>query len=297
MADAIHDVGAHGRAPAMQRGLSHGGRRGVCTIADQKRWNEKVSTRMNIEAYLARINFHSTPEPNKSGLSALQYAHMLSVPFENLDVHLGRKIVLDEAQLFDKIVERRRGGFCYELNSLFASLLTQLGFQVTLIAAQVFQDDGTIGPPFDHLALLVAVGNEQYLVDVGFGDSSTMPLRLSERGEQASGRGVYQICADTNGLTLMKRTAAEPHSMQPLYRFSTTPRQLAEFNEMCIYHQTSERSHFTKKEICSRVTPSGRITISGTQLIETTGESRQVTELRTPEERQHALMQHFAIRL
>lgn len=252
---------------------------------------------MNLEAYLARIDFHSASKPEESTLSALQYAHMLSVPFENLDIHLGRKIVLDEARVFDKVVERRRGGFCYELNSLFASLLTQLGFRVTLVAAQVFQDDGTVGPPFDHLALLVTLDHEQYLVDVGFGNSSTIPLRLSERGEQASGHGVYQICADANGYTLMKKAASSAHPIQPLYRFSTTPRQLAEFDEMCTYHQTSERSHFTKKEICSRATPSGRITISGTQLIETTGESRQVTELPTPEDRQRALMQHFGIRL
>ena len=83
-------------------------------------------------------------------------AHLLAVPFENLDIHLGRPISLDQDALFGKIVTRRRGGFCYELNGLFALLLRELGFEVTLLSAGVARADGGFGPEFDHLTLLVS---------------------------------------------------------------------------------------------------------------------------------------------
>jgi N-hydroxyarylamine O-acetyltransferase len=221
---------------------------------------------------------------------------MMSIPFENLDIHQGREIILDEAHLFRKIVRSRRGGICYELNGLFAGLLAKLGFHVTLVAAEVFDDSSTAGPPFDHLALLVTLGDAQYLVDVGFGDSFTTPLRLGEYREQASGRTSYRIRTEGQSHTVMKRSeSCGAQAMKPMYRFSTTPRKLAEFNDMCVYHQTSERSHFTRKEVCSRATSSGRVTISGNQLIESDGDTRKVTELRNLEHRQYALMRYFGI--
>ena len=110
---------------------------------------------MDIHAYLSRIGYRGTLEPSAATLHALQQAHLLAVPFENLDIHLGRPIVLDQTALFDKIVARRRGGFCYELNGLFAVLLRELGFEVTLLSAGVARASGGFGPEYDHLTLLV----------------------------------------------------------------------------------------------------------------------------------------------
>src|SRR5215216_6410072 len=111
---------------------------------------------MDIPAYLDRINYHGAIDPTAAALRELHRAHLLAVPFENLDIHLGRPIVLEQQALFAKIVTRRRGGFCYELNGLFALLLRDLGFDVTLLAAGVARADGSFGPEFDHLTLLVA---------------------------------------------------------------------------------------------------------------------------------------------
>src|SRR6476660_7309603 len=115
---------------------------------------------MDVQAYLRRINYHGEQAPTAAVLRDLHRAHLLAVPFENLDIHLGRPIVLDQAALFDKIVRRRRGGFCYELNGLFGLMLRQLGFDVTLLAAGVARADGGFGPEFDHLTLLVRIPAE-----------------------------------------------------------------------------------------------------------------------------------------
>ena len=112
---------------------------------------------MDVPAYLNRINYHGGLMPNAETLCGLHTAHLLAVPFENLDIHLGRPIVLEEDALFDKIVTRRRGGFCYELNGLFAGLLRELGFDVTRLAAGVINSTGDFSPIFDHLTLMVTL--------------------------------------------------------------------------------------------------------------------------------------------
>src|SRR6187397_3354830 len=108
---------------------------------------------MDFQSYLQRINYRGEQTPTAATLRELHRAHLLTVPFENLDIHLGRPIVLEQGALFDKIVRRRRGGFCYELNGLFAALLYKLGFDVTMLSAGVARADGSYGPEFDHLTL------------------------------------------------------------------------------------------------------------------------------------------------
>lgn len=270
---------------------------------------------MDITAYLRRIDYHGPLDPTIATLRALHMAHLLTVPFENLDIHLGRPIVLDEAALFDKIVGRRRGGFCYELNGLFAALLRELGFDVTLISARVRCEDGSFGPEFDHLALVVrepgAAGQgsgaqqaptleplppARWLADVGFGDSFRTPLRLDDPGEQIQTDGqVYRVVHDgVEGLLLRRGTDAD---WEPQYRFTLQPRRYADFATMCQYHQTAPDSTFTRRRICSRATPDGRITLSDMRLIVSTGGARHERVLRDQAEYAAALRQHFGIEL
>lgn len=215
-----------------------------------------------IDEYLARIHYTGPREPTPAVLRALHEQHLLTVPFENLDIHLGREIVPDEQRIVDKVVRRRRGGFCYELNGAFAALLRALGFDVEMLSARVPRADGTTSPEFDHMTLLVQAGGERWLADVGFGECFLHPKRIDFAGDQPDPCGTFRI---------EQRDARDwlLSSAQPEYLFSLEPHPLADYAAMCRYHQTSPQSSFTQKRVCTLATTTGRITLSDDRLIVT----------------------------
>lgn len=235
---------------------------------------------MNTNAYLERIGYSGSLDLTPETLTQLQLAHLLAVPFENLSIHAGEPIVLNENALFEKIVTRRRGGFCYELNGLFASLLQALGFKVDMLSAGVMGRDGEFGPEFDHMTLLVTL-DERWLVDVGFGDSFIEPLLLDKRGEQVQGPRAYRIVAEGDHLVLMQRDSSG--KWEPQYRFTLASHKFADYEDMCHFHQTSPQSHFTQRTVCSKLTEDGRVTVSGMNFITTRGAEREERELRRDE--------------
>jgi N-hydroxyarylamine O-acetyltransferase len=250
---------------------------------------------MDVDAYLERIGYRGPHAPTAETLRRLHVAHLLAVPFENLSIHAGETIVLDDDSLFDKVVARGRGGFCYELNGLFAALLRELGFRVEMLSAAVARRGGGFGPEFDHMTLLVTLG-ERWLADVGFGDSFVEPLLLDERAEQTQGARAFRIEDDGGGrLVLSQRDAGGDR--EPQYRFSLEPHSYEDYAEMCRFHQTSPESHFTRGRVCSRLTPEGRVTLSGSRLITTAGGERIERELADEAERDAALLEHFRISL
>jgi N-hydroxyarylamine O-acetyltransferase len=252
-----------------------------------------LKSNVNITTYLHRIGYEGPLAPNAETLRNLQVAHLLTVPFENLDISLGRAIVLDRDRFYTKIVEHGRGGFCYELNGLFASLLNKLGFEVSLLSARVC--DGKIIAEFDHLALLVNVPglSGSWLADVGFGDGFLEPLQLIEDLEQPQGGATYRLSRDAHRWFNARRDKGGDWSLA--YDFTLQPHQLEEFAGMCHYHQTSPDSHFTKRRICSRATPTGRITLADMRLIRTTNGVREERLLRSEDESQAALRKYFNI--
>jgi N-hydroxyarylamine O-acetyltransferase len=248
---------------------------------------------MDTKAYLQRINYAGPLDPSAETLHGLQLAHLRTVPFENLSIHSDELILLDDRALFEKIVDRRRGGFCYELNGLFAALLRSLGFEVAMLSAQVANAAGIFGPDFDHMALLVTLA-ERWLVDVGFGDSFLEPLLLDEQNDQIQGNRAYRIDRESEYLALRRRSI--DHEWKRQYRFTLKPYHYRDFAEMCRYHQTSPESHFTKERICSRVTNEGRITLSGLRFLTTADDGqRQERILTNPEEYATILRDHFGI--
>ena len=249
---------------------------------------------MNISAYLQRLSYTGPITPTAETLRALHLSHLLTIPFENLDIHLGRPIVPDEVAFFRKIVTEQRGGFCYELNGLFAALLQALGFDVTLLSARVAGEDGSFGPEFDHLTVLVQL-EERWLADVGFGDSFREPLRLDEPGEQVQVGGSYRLSQEGEAWIYSSRD--EDNVWQPEYRFSLQPRQLADFAPMCHYQQTSPQSHFTQKRICSLATPDGRLTLSDFRLIVTRHGRREEQGIADQAAYEAVLRDYFGITL
>lgn len=221
---------------------------------------------MDVKAYLNRIGFQGDIQPNLDSFRRLHQAHLLAVPFENLDIHLGRPIALDVSWLYEKIVLSRRGGFCYELNGLFAELLLELGFGVQRLSARVANDQGGYGIQFDHMTLLVKL-ERLWLADVGFGESFRTPLLLDEQGIHTQPLGSYRLSLDSEIYTYWAR---EEGDWKPQYIFALKPYSLEDFQGGCDYHQSSPRSSFTQRQLCSIATPDGRVTLSGMKLITTT---------------------------
>jgi N-hydroxyarylamine O-acetyltransferase len=243
-----------------------------------------------VAAYLDRIEARRPEALDADALRALHRAHLLAVPFENLSIHLSEPITLDEDALLAKIVTGRRGGFCYELNGAFALLLNALGAEVTMVSARVY-GDGSLGPPFDHLALVVRLpgGAGPWLADVGFGSHTVFPLLFSSRQEQRDPAGPFRLAdADDGDVDVFK-------GGKPQYRIEPRGRSLADFVPTCWYQQTSPQSHFTRSTICSRLTGEGRISISGHTVIQTSGGVRTEHQLDGDGALLDAYREHFGI--
>jgi len=249
---------------------------------------------VDVAAYLERIGYSGSRRPSSDTLRDIHRAHLFSVPFENLDIGWGREIRMDQEAFVRKIVEHHRGGFCYELNGAFSALLQALEFQVTLLSARVPLADGSDSPEFDHLTLRVDL-NEPWVADVGFGDCFIDPLRLQVGLEQEQQGKWFRIVESGDSLRLERREAEADWKTQ--YLFGLKSRQVEEFAEMCRYHQTSPQSPFTRKHVCSRATPEGRITLSEMKLITTNGHRREERLLKSEAEWQAALADHFGVQV
>ncbi|MFG2961833.1 arylamine N-acetyltransferase [Streptomyces sp. NPDC048288] len=269
-----------------------------------------------IDAYLRRLGAARPARPTAEALRELHLLHLRTIPFENLSIHLGEEIVLEEKRLLDKVVGAGRGGFCYELNGAFAALLTALGFGVTSLAGRVYGDEGRLGIPYDHLALLVrTVDGGEWLADVGFGAHSHYPLAFAERGDQPDPGGTFRVTAagpDTAGVRGAagvgggdggEGTVAGDIDVlrdgRPQYRLEVRPRVLGDFTAGAWWHSTSPSSHFTQSLVCSRITEDGgRITLSGrTFKVSAADGSREERELERDEEVLAVYRERFGIEL
>ncbi len=254
---------------------------------------EEKSMPFELEPYLKRISYEGPLKPDAETLLQLHRRHMLSVPFENLDIPLKRPIQLHPDAFFEKIVKRNRGGFCYELNGLFAELLKTLGFKVTMLSARVAKSAEDFGPEFDHMTLLVEL-EERWIADVGFGESFIEPLKLDLESPQIQYDKQYKIILYNDGTRLYQ--SFEKKWMNQ-YVFYIVPHELEDYSGMCNYHQTSPESTFTQKVVCSLATETGRITLTDKKLIITSRADRQEKDLSGKEEFAELLQHHFGIRL
>lgn len=251
---------------------------------------------MDINVYLNRIHYQNAVHLDNETLRGLHVAHMQAVPFENLDIALKRPIQINEQTLWEKIVINKRGGFCYELNGLFAWLLKQVGFDVTYLNGRVFNKEGKLGIEFDHLVLLVKIpdSSARWLADVGFGDSFTEPLSLEERGEQVQGLRAYRLEQVPDGYVTWQKNY--DGSWERQYFFDLQPRTFPQDYEAgCLYHQTSPNTSFTQWSIISRATEDGRVSLEDGGLIVTKNGQRTERLLKTQDEYHKLLKKHFDI--
>ncbi len=232
---------------------------------------------MNLASYLARIGFRRTPRPNVVTLRLLQRAHTLAVPFENLDVQLGRPLTTDVGHAYEKIVLRRRGGWCYEQNGLFGWALSEIGFEVTRVAAAVMRAERGEVSAANHLALLVRTpdADDTWLADVGFGGSLLEPIRLEERahrhdpfrlGLRRLDDGYWQFWEDAGDGEFRYDFRAEPASEDALAR-------------RCAYLQDDPESHFVLNLVAQARTPRRHTTLRGRVLTHIDAAGERATRL------------------
>ena len=224
---------------------------------------------VNFEKYLKRIGVDEKPTPDLINLKKIQRNHLLSIPFENLDIHENRRITLDLNRIYVKIVEQNRGGFCYELNGLLYQLLIQIGFKAKMISASVYKD-GIYGPKYDHLSILVQIDSRTYLVDVGFGEFAFGPIQLLIGQRQEDERGIFSI--DQYRKEYFRVNKLINDLWVPEYIFKDQGRHFEEFEVMCSFHQESEASHFTQKRLITIPIEDGRITLTNNTLKTRTGD-------------------------
>ena len=250
---------------------------------------------MDIGAYLERLGLQAAPAPTPTlaGLKTLHLAHLRRVPFENLDIHRHVPLSLEPETLFDKIVARRRGGICYELNGLFALLLEGLGFAVARLSVRVHGTEG-LGPPFEHLTLKVDIDGAAYLADVGFGASFERPLPLEHGAEQRLGDTRYRLARAEDTWTLQQTRGGEPET-KDLYCFALQAYPLPDFEPMCLFLQTDPASHFKRQRLCTLALPQGRDTLSGMRFIETRGSQKTERPIESQAEYRQILLGAFGI--
>ncbi len=234
---------------------------------------------IDLETYFARIGYGGPRAAGFELLAALQRAHPAAIPFECLDPLLGRRVNLDAASLQAKLLARRRGGYCFEQNGVLWRVLTQLGFQVTPLAARVrwmAPEDAPLGP-LTHMLLKVELPEGDFLCDVGFGGQSpTAPLRLEAGPEQATPHGLYRLVDRDGGLELQMRL---PDRWAALYRFNFEPRVLADYEVGNWFTSTWPASRFTTGLMASLAPEGRRLSLMDTGLTTYFADGR--TEQRT----------------
>lgn len=243
-----------------------------------------------VQAYLERIGYAGPAEPTLDVLQAMHRAHFYTVPFENLDIRAGVRLSLNEERTFAKIATQRRGGFCLEVNSLFAAMLRRIGFEVDILGARVFSD-GSLGPPMTHMTLLVHL-DEPWIADVGFGARIIEPLRLNERAPQRFGDRAYVVANDGDHYFV---TVHEPGGPSTSYTFTTEPRQIADFGEACEWLETSPMSRFTQSDVVTLPTRDGRMTLGADRLVVSHASTREELPIRGLQERAAVLRDRFGL--
>jgi N-hydroxyarylamine O-acetyltransferase len=248
---------------------------------------------MNLEQYLNRVGITGSLEPSLETLIALHRAHLQTIPYENLEIHFGRKLELDLERIFERLVLERRGGWCYEMNGLFAWVLREIGFDVRLVSTRVTRSDGSLMAPGDHVALIVrletASPQTTWLVDVGWGNGFLDPLPLKV-GTYTQGFLEYRLESHGDAWTFFNQQYGADG-----FSFTLEPRNLDGFQERCTWLQTSPESGFVRVTVCQRFTPDGINTLRDATLIRIRSTGKLEQTIGSFEEYEKVLREDFKL--
>lgn len=242
---------------------------------------------MDLSAYLARVGFTGEPRPDLQTLDALHRRHVDTIPFENLDVQLGRAGTTDVAAAFDKLVTRRRGGWCYEQNGLFGWALGQIGVDVIRLSAGVMRESKGDAQMGNHLCLLVRLDGAEWLADVGFGGSLAAPMRLETTERHDAPYSLDLAPLGDGHWRFWENDGGVPFS----FDFRLEPADEARLSAKCEEQRTSPTSPFVQNLVVQRRQGDRHFALRGRVISETgTGEKRV---LKSPEELVDVLRTRF----
>lgn len=257
--------------------------------------NSDDSFELNLAAYFARISFTGDPRPNLATLRELQRAHATHIPFENVDVFLGRRIRLDLPSLEAKLVNAKRGGYCFEQNGLFSTILERLGFSVTRLIARVHLGTKRINPR-THMLNLVQTESGPHIADVGFGGWGLIEPIPFVAG-QVFRQGAWSYRLEQRGEGLWMLQAPQCPLGEDLYSFSLDPQLPVDYEAPNHYTSTHPDSRFVQVLVAQIPSLDRRVFLRNRELITVTGNGMQ-TEL-LPDDRSviAALEKHFGLQL
>jgi N-hydroxyarylamine O-acetyltransferase len=259
------------------------------TFRDAAEW---CSEELDVDAYFARVGYGGPTEATADVLRGLHRAHVISIPFENLDIVMGREVSVEIASIQEKLLLRRRGGYYFEHNLLFAALLERLGFSVTWLSARVRMGNARILPS-THMTLNVSVNGRLWLADVGFGGEGLLePVSLDVGVTSEQGARAYGLVRETDREWVLR--TSRPDGWLGLYSFTLEPCRHADYFVANYYTSTHPRSPFTGRMVTQRVEPNRRLSLIDHTLVESdsSGEatSRTVSDAELGE-----LLQRFGI--
>jgi len=250
------------------------------------------SVPFDLAAYLQRVDYAGPVEPTLPVLKALHLAHATHIPFENLDILLGRPIRLDIASLQAKLVAGRRGGYCFEQNRLFATALESIGFEVEALIARVrFRVQQVL--PRTHMLLLISLGGDRWLADVGFGaDGLLLPVSL-ESGQSSHQFAWWFRAIERDGLWLMQ--SARAGVWEDIYAFTLEPQLAVDFEVANHYTATHPDSRFRQLLVVQRVAPQVKVSLRNHELTHDTGTDVMSRTLASEDEMLQVLCEVFGL--
>jgi len=217
-----------------------------------------------VNQYLQRIKLNNCAT-DFNGLKKLQQHHLLNIPFENLNVVVGRPIHIDHDSLYRKIVQSKRGGYCFELNTIYAELLSALGFKTKPVLGRVWLRNPEKIPARNHLAHLVELNGEIFVTDVGFGGLTTrVPLNINDPSEVHDNDGIVRIIPfDVNQFMIQRKVENEWANQ---YSFDDLVISEEDIQVSNYYMSTNPNSHFYKDKAVGKFTKEGRIGLFNNQM-------------------------------
>lgn len=219
---------------------------------------------MDLHRYLHRIGLTPDVKPDMPSLEAMHTAHLAAIPFENIDPRLRRPVLLDLASLEAKLVGRRRGGYCFEQNTLFAAALRAVGFAVDTLEARVRPPDAPSPLPRTHMTLRVRVEGRAYLADVGFGGLGPLRPVPMDGTETIQGGFGYATVTEPGGQIALRRY--EHDEWRDLYAAEPVPALPVDFEVGSHFTSTHPGSPFVNTLTVQRGLPSARFVLRGRTL-------------------------------